>query len=157
MNCCVILRSLLLVLLGQFPLIGQTNDFVAKVSDTVISLDQATYDLRIEFQVIPGFHIQSNDPGNENVIPTSVNLELPPGLELVSVEFPESSHIKLEGSERPLEVLDGRFEVIVALKCTRYYPDASRVNGTLRYQACDDKRCFYPRELRFEVKWPLQR
>lgn len=154
MNYCRVLKTLPLIFAFYVSLNGQTAGFVNKVEDTVIVVDESHFQLVIAFEVASGFHIQSSNPENENVIPTRINLQLPNTYKPTAAIFPEAKAKYLEGSEEPLQVLGGYFEVIIGLERggqKSSLSDPHQVPGTLFYQACDDKRCFYPRELDFIV------
>ena len=99
----------------------------------------------LEVKLDPGFHVNSNTPLDEFLIPTVLTLEPPAGFSLEGVAFPEAILLEQAGAEQPLAVFEEEFLIGAALTV-----DASlasgvyAVPGTLRYQACDETQCYFP-------------
>ena len=92
-----------------------------------------------------GFHAQSNAPKDPALIPTRLTFEPADGIEIKEVDFPKTTDIHVIGFDEPLAVFDGDFVIGVELKV-----DKSAAVGPhsltmhLRYQACNDSKCFVP-------------
>jgi len=93
----------------------------------------------------PGFHVNSNTPLDELLIPTILTLDPPEGFALNGIAFPEAILLEQVGAEDPLAVFEEEFvigaELLVDASLT---PGVYTVPGTLRYQACNDRMCFNP-------------
>ena len=103
----------------------------------------------LRFRVADGYHINSNKPKSELLIPTELKLEAPVGMRISAVSYPEGSEFALsfDLSEK-LSVYSGEFVVTAKLNALRgaragSYP----LNGVLSYQACNDRACFPPKKL----------
>lgn len=100
----------------------------------------ATQSLRVT--VLPGFHVNSDKPKDEYLIPLKLTWTGGP-LEAVSIAYPKPEEVKV-GSDM-LRVFTGTFEIQTEFKA---HENASRgrgtVTGKLRYQACNSDMCFRP-------------
>lgn len=108
---------------------------------------KATADL--SFRVARGYHINSNKPGSELLVPTVVSLDPPTDIAVGGVEYPDGKDFSLpiDPTEK-LNVYTGDFTVnaiVAAAKTTP--PGRYRVHGMLKYQACDDRACYPPARL----------
>jgi thiol:disulfide interchange protein DsbD len=93
----------------------------------------------------PGFHVNSNTPLDEFLIPTVLTLDPPAGISLEALAFPEAILLEQFGAEQPLAVFEEEFLIGAALTLDdTLAPGSYAVPGTLRYQACNDRMCFNP-------------
>jgi thiol:disulfide interchange protein len=91
----------------------------------------------------PGFHVNSNQPLDEGLIPTSLTVEPPDGIILESIAWPESFLFTV--GQDDLAVFGEEFVIGVSLSLDSELPVGEHVvRGTLRYQACDDRMCYFP-------------
>jgi hypothetical protein len=118
-----------------------------RTKDTVVDLD---------FRVTPGFHINSNAPKSEFLIPTKLNMDVPTDIALGKIEYPAGQDVSFPFSpDEALNVYTGDFTVKVAVHPLHsVVPGKYVMHGFLRYQACDNAQCFPPKNLpvNFEVK-----
>jgi len=97
-------------------------------------------------QVKPGFHVNSNAPDDEYLIPLKLTWTGP--LQAEGVTFPKAEKIKSSFSEKPLVVFTGQFDVVTKFKVPANAPDGPNLaTGKLRYQACNDKECLRPQTI----------
>lgn len=104
----------------------------------------------LNVSVRDGYHILSNDTGND-LIPTTVDFEDVLGVEVLPAKFPEGRKFRLEGTDDFLDVYDGDFEIRIPIKVVTLRAGNYLLQGELRYQACDAKRCLFPKGLPFTV------
>ena len=92
----------------------------------------------------PGFHVNSNTPLDEFLIPTVLTLDPPAGISVEALAFPEA--ILLDQNGEKLAVFEEEFLIGAALTFDAALSAGSyAVPGTLRYQACNDRMCFTPK------------
>ncbi len=105
----------------------------------------------LEVKLQEKFHVHSNKPLEEFLIPTSLTVAPPDGLELKGIAYPEPIMITSEFSTQPLAVFEEQF-VLGALVGVGVdtAPGTYTVPATLRYQACDDEKCLPPKNLKLE-------
>jgi hypothetical protein len=110
----------------------------------------------LDFRVGHGFHINSNQPKDEYLIPTSLKLEPPSDIAIGKIEYPQGQDIAFAFS--PNEKINVYSGDVAITGLVRTMSSASygtyRVHGTLTYQACDNAACYPPKRLpvQFDVK-----
>ena len=107
------------------------------------------------FRVSPGFHINSNKPNSELLIPTSLQLDLPTDVMVAGVKYPAGAQVQFPFQEEKLSVYSGEFKVTPMVRAAQSLrPGLYRVHGNLKFQACNDRQCFPPKTtpFTFDVK-----
>ncbi|HEY8055306.1 MAG TPA: protein-disulfide reductase DsbD domain-containing protein [Terriglobales bacterium] len=107
---------------------------VAKAHSTVV----ADFQIHID----SGFHIQSNHPKLDYIIPSSLTLTAAQGVSVAKVSWPAAKDRKFSFSPDPLAVFEGSFTLPVTLKTGA--PGTVMLHGVFRYQACNDQLCRPP-------------
>jgi hypothetical protein len=112
--------------------------------------------VRLNFRVAPGFHINSNTPKSEFLIPTSLKMDVPTDIALGKIEYPPGKNVSFPFSpDEALNVYTGDFMIAVTVHPLHsVVPGKYVMHGVLRYQACDNAQCFPPKTLpvSFDVK-----
>ncbi|HTW58942.1 MAG TPA: protein-disulfide reductase DsbD domain-containing protein [Terriglobales bacterium] len=110
----------------------------------------------LNFRVASGFHVNSNTPKSEFLIPTALRMDLPTDIVLGKIEYPPGKDLTFPFSpDETLNVYSGDFTITVAVHPLHsVVPGKYVMHGLLRYQACDNAQCFPPKNLpvSFEVK-----
>jgi len=146
-NCKIILFCLFLHSViyssGQGEILS-VRDLPAQTVKT----GETTY-VKIKFHVKEGFHIMSDNPGEENFLPTVIEFEAQPGLRTGKPVFPASRRIRLD-ELIAFNVFDSTFYVSVPVFLEkRTKQDPAAVKGFISYQPCDSKKCFFPKKTEF--------
>lgn len=98
------------------------------------------------------WHINSNKPSEEFLIPTVVELTEIEGLEFGEVHYPEGEMKKFEFSETPLSVYEGDVIIWATVKANDFFtPGEIKLAGKFSYQACNDVSCLIPTSESFEI------
>ena len=114
----------------------------------------ADYSLKAELQA--GFHVNSNMPGDDYLIPIKLTWNKDP-LEAEQVMYPKAQQEKLSFSPNPISVYTGSFEIGTRFKAPpTAMPGMAFMNGKLRYQACNNKECLPPRTVDVRVTLDIQ-
>jgi hypothetical protein len=128
---------------------------MAPVPLTTTPRAQATM-VALNFRVPPGYHINSNTPKSEFLIPTALKMDLPTDIILGKIEYPAGEDASFPFSpDEKLSVYSGDFTIAVAVHPLKsVVPGKYVMHGVLRYQACDNAACYPPKNLpvSFEVK-----
>jgi Disulphide bond corrector protein DsbC len=115
--------------------------------------------LELAFRVASGYHINSHTPHNDLLIPTALKLDPPTDLMVSRVGYPEGHDISfpwLPGEK--LNVYTGDFAIRGMVSATRTMPVGTyKVRGQLKYQACDDRQCYSPKQLPMDFNVHVQR
>jgi hypothetical protein len=110
----------------------------------------------LNFRVARGFHINSNTPKSEFLIPTGLKMDVPTDIALGKIEYPAGQDVSFPFSpDEALNVYTGDFTITVAVHPLHsVVPGKYVMHGILRYQACDNAQCFPPKTLpvSFDVK-----
>jgi len=112
--------------------------------------------VNLNFRVARGFHINSNTPKSEFLIPTALKMDVPTDIALGKIEYPAGTDVSFPFSpDEALNVYTGDFTIAVAVHPLKsVVPGKYVMHGVLRYQACDNAQCFPPKTLpvSFDVK-----
>ncbi len=104
----------------------------------------STHRVAVQATLDPGFHVNSNAPLQDGLIATSLSLDPPDGISLEGVAWPDSFLFEVEGLD-DLAVFGEEFVVGAELALDRGLSEGEyAVSGTLSYQQCNDKMCFFP-------------
>ncbi|MGH7752790.1 MAG: protein-disulfide reductase DsbD domain-containing protein, partial [Gemmatimonadales bacterium] len=115
----------------------------------------AQVEVPLRLTIRPGYHINSNAPAEEYLIPTTLHWTPSPGWTVRGVTYPKTEKVNYEFSEQPLLVYSGAISIQSRLAVgAQLSPGPITLAGKLRYQACNDKMCLPPRTL--EVSVPLR-
>ena len=114
---------------------------------TIAAKKPATLELR--FQVINGYHVNSHTPKSDFLIPTVVTLQPVAGVKTGELEYPHGSPYSFSFDPgTKLDVYAGSFIVKVPVVASA---GEHTLEGTLKYQACDNASCYPPRTVPVKV------
>ncbi len=103
-------------------------------------------------EVDKGFHVQTNPAGAPNLIPTTLTVDAKEGIEAGAPVYPEGKKHLVPGLGTEIPTYEGKFEVKVPLKLAQgAKAGKATLEGTFRYQACNEKTCFFPMTIPFSV------
>ncbi|MGA8620477.1 MAG: protein-disulfide reductase DsbD domain-containing protein [Candidatus Sulfotelmatobacter sp.] len=147
-------------LASALPAIAQTPGKAPTLTIAAVPLTTAPRAaqtmVNLNFRVPPGYHINSNMPKSEFLIPTALKMELPTDIILGKIEYPAGADMTFPFSpDEQLSVYSGDFTIAVGVHPMRsVVPGKYLMHGVLRYQACDNAACYPPKTLpvSFEVK-----
>jgi hypothetical protein len=106
-------------------------------------------DLELDFRIGPEFHINSNKPKADYLIPTVLKLSPPEQVAVGDVKYPAGQEISFAFSpNEKLSVYSGDFAISAVLKSpARAAAGTYPVKGELRFQACDHSACYPPKSI----------
>jgi DsbC/DsbD-like thiol-disulfide interchange protein len=112
-----------------------------------------TVQARFQITVKPGYHVQANPVENPNLIPITVKVDPGRGVRIGEPVYPNPKRMRLPGDIQDMVIYDGAFAVALPLMLPS---DASAgetisLQGSLRYQACDDSHCLFPVNVPFAL------
>lgn len=138
---------------GQAP--GTTRPSVIMAPVSPVQLHPgAPAKVELDFRVGSGFHINSNKPHSELLIPTVLKLDVPQPV-AVELQYPAGEDQTFPFSpQEKLNVYSGDFAIDAVLKApAKMAAGTYTVTGELRYQACDRNACYPPRSepVKFQI------
>ncbi len=107
----------------------------------------ATVELR--FHMVPGYHVNSHTPKSELLIPTTLTLQQADGVKPGALQYPAGKPYAFSfAPDDKLDVYMGDFTVKLPVVATA---GVHTLDGSLKYQACDNASCYPPRTLPVKV------
>ncbi|MBZ5681505.1 MAG: protein-disulfide reductase DsbD N-terminal domain-containing protein [Acidobacteriia bacterium] len=107
--------------------------------------------VNLNFRVPRGYHINSNAPKSEFLIPTALKMNLGSATDIVlgKIGYPEGKDLSFPFSpDEKLNVYTGDFTIALTIHPLRsVVPGKYVMHGVLRYQACDNAACYPPKTL----------
>jgi len=139
--------------------IGKQLKLEARASNIVVAAGQQV-SLTFDIEMKPNMHVYA--PGVEGYIPIDWKMKESDAAAAHEVSYPPSEKLHLAAIDETVPVYRDHFrltrEVTIGQDAkVRPLLDSSgkfTIEGTLRYQACDDRVCYIPQEL--AVKWVMQ-
>jgi DsbC/DsbD-like thiol-disulfide interchange protein len=117
----------------------------------------AALQVKIPVVVKEDYHVNSNKPNEEYLIPLKLTWTSMGALEGGTVTYPKPVLEKYEFSEQPLSVYTGSIELVANFKVAANAPAGpGAATGKLRYQACNNKACFPPKTVDVTVGYHVQ-
>jgi hypothetical protein len=128
--------------------VGQPQKIAAKRNESA--------QIKIPISILPGFHVNSNTPSEDYLIPLSLKWTSLGALEGGQVSYPKPSLEKFDfDPDKPLSVYIGNFDLTVSFKiAANAAAGPGAATGKLSYQACNNRACFPPKTV--EVTVPYQ-
>ena len=144
---------------GKSDVQGKQLRLSASASNSIVAAGQRVA-LTLDIDLKPNMHLYA--PGVENYI--AIDWKMKDSLTAVTheVAYPQSEKLYLQAIDETVPVYRDHFQLTrditiaqeAALKPLLDSSGTFAVEGTLRYQACDDRLCYIPQEL--PLKWTFQ-
>jgi len=105
--------------------------------------------VQMDFRVGSDFHINSNRPKSELLIPTVLKLDTAAPVSVASLKYPAGQDVAFPFAPgEKLSVYSGDFTIIAVVRAaSKATPGEYPVSGALRFQACDRSACYPPRSI----------
>lgn len=140
---------------GQSPGKKAPSVTLAPIAPVNVTRGQAG-EVSLAFRVASGFHINSNTPKSEFLIPTSLRVDAPTDIAITKLTYPAGKDMSFPfAPDEPLNVYSGDFTVTLKVRPLHtVMPGKYAIHGELKYQACDNAACYPPKKLPvdFQVK-----
>src|SRR6185312_418434 len=130
---------------------GQQNKLVVSPPDQIVVKRGEAVTQVLKVSVLPGFHVNSDKPKDEFLIPLKLTWQGGP-LEAAGVIYPKPEDIKV-GNDM-LAVFTGSFTIQTRFRARESAAAGPAImTGKLRYQACNNQMCFRPSSV--DVRLPV--
>lgn len=129
--------------LAQF---GIKNDLVkiSAESDSIEIEAGKIFEFEIEAVISKGWHINSNKPKEDFLIPTNLEIHNSKDFQIIEVHYPQSKDIQFSFSKNPISVFENNFLIKAKLKVSNQAVGNKELILRLNYQACNDASCMPP-------------
>lgn len=117
----------------------------------------ATGEATLSITVEKGFHVQANPATEKYLIPTTLTPTPASGIEAGVAVYPTPKMHTMKGAEKPIATYDETFVIKMPVTISPTAKSgAHKLPAKLRYQACNDITCFFPKtvDVSFDVKVP---
>ncbi len=103
-----------------------------------------------------GWHINTNAPPADFLIPTAVTVRSAHGTKAAGLKFPAGKDMAVAGVDRPIPVYEGRVVVFGTLEIPREAAGRTEeLTVEVKFQACDDVNCLPPKTTKLVGKVPV--
>lgn len=143
---------ILILIISVLPV--QDEFVIFQTEDIQVKTAGGKYEINLPFKILDGYYIQADKGVPENIIPTQISFDKNELYEITGYEMLplEEKSIFLDTTEH--KVWRNDFGIIVHIKVSdKNRSLIKQLAGELMYQACNNRQCFYPRNLRFEVEF----
>jgi hypothetical protein len=153
-----VIGLLLLTVATQAPAIPKAIVSVAEPQEVRIVAGERTV-ARLTATIEEGFRIQANPASDRFLVPASLDLEADEHVRVGTPEYPPGKPYRLQGAADDLSIYEET--VVIRIPLEAVHSPASdggsvevTLEGTLRYQACNDVVCLKPASV--PVKVPVR-
>jgi hypothetical protein len=134
---------------------SSTNRLTVGQPKTVAGKRNAAVQTKIPVSILDGYHVNNEAPLDKDLIPLKITWTSMGALEGAQLTFPKAEALTIAG-EKTL-VFTGNIEIGASFKIAAGAPAGpGAATGKLRYQACNAKACFPPKEVEFSVPYQVQ-
>lgn len=146
--------KILLFFLLTFQIFAQlpNNENIVRIK-SYSSLDKAVAGtellLALEVEIEESWHINSDSPKDEFLVPTNISVSGNENIEMIKVAYPPAKEYKFDFSEQPVLVWEGKFFIPLKIKFSENANlGLNNLIITLDYQACNNITCLAPTAVR---------
>jgi len=112
--------------------------------------------LTVEVKISPPYHINSDRPLQDYLIPTTLELGPQQSLTFGEPIFPPAPVKKLPVADSPMAVYEGTVKIAVEIMpAAGLSVKAVKIDGKVNYQACNDRYCLPPAAQAFSLTIPV--
>ncbi len=155
---CLLRNSFLCFCFMALSAVAQETEFVSlrPLKEIVVKPGEKK-SMELYFKVREGYHIQADSQHVKELIPTALSFAKVEGIRMENMKYPDPKMFYMEGVQDPLPVFGGEVLISVSIQATKAVPkNTYTLKGELAYQACDAKKCYFPRSLSFTVPVQVQ-
>ena len=111
--------------------------------------DGEVFNVELQLKIAAGWHINANPAGQDNLIPTTVELDVNAPVEIIDIAYPKGKTTRFEFSNASLNVYEKSLTIPLQLKQKPNITRKKNVPITLKltYQPCNDTECLLPETL----------
>jgi len=158
--------TLLMILISTVLLYAGPGDTIPNEKEEILRariitpldklIKQESSSILVEINIIEGWHINSDQPLEEFLIPTKVSFEDTDGVTFGRIQYLEPELRKFSFSDTKMSVYEGKVYVLTAITISPDFGESEiRLSGSIYYQACNDESCLAPTEYRFAGLFPV--
>jgi thiol:disulfide interchange protein DsbD len=117
---------------------------------------QESFALLLEISILDGWHINSDQPLEDFLIPTKIVFDENQGISYGRIQYMEPELRKFSFSDTKMSVYEGNVYAMTTITVSpAFTEDEMKISGKLYFQACNDKSCLAPAEYYFATLLPV--
>lgn len=137
-----------LILLQELALAQFGPEDLIRIN-TISSFDKVNaggqFKIAVKINIKDSWHINSDKPKEDYLIPSQVNIQIPEGFRLEKTNYPPAEEIKLGFSDTPLSAWQGEILIGSLFSVDKNISEGSyKLIINFDYQACNDMTCLPP-------------
>lgn len=137
-----------LILLQELALAQFGPEDLIRIN-TISSFDKVNaggqFKIAVKINIKDSWHINSDKPKEDYLIPSQVNVQIPEGFRLEKTNYPPAEEIKLGFSDTPLSAWQGEILIGSLFSVDKNISEGSyKLIINFDYQACNDMTCLPP-------------
>ncbi len=148
-------KYLFVVLISIFSIVFYANATISELPNKIVKLSASlendsiekgeNFKILLEMNIEDGWHINSNKPLDEYVIPTEVKVDIINGVDIKNIIYPEPKIIVLESLGGKTSTFEGITQIeINGIIDSEYRYDNIEFLIDVTYQGCNDEMCLAP-------------
>ena len=140
---------LLLLAVSNFIFAQKSSEIVSvRLEKNKIEAESGKeFRVKLFVDIKSGWHINSNKPNDEFLIPTEISIK-EKNVKLLKVDFPKAENLNLSVSDKPVSVFTGKFPIGLTLIIEKSFTaDKLEIPVVFSYQGCNDQTCMPPADL----------
>ncbi len=127
-------------------LIAPTEELIKQESSSIL----------VEINILEGWHINSDQPLEDFLIPTEIRFEESDGVTFGRIQYMEPELRKFSFSDTKMSVYEGKVYVLTTITISPDFEESElKLGGSIYYQACNDESCLAPTEYNFATLFPV--
>jgi thiol:disulfide interchange protein DsbD len=117
---------------------------------------QSSSSVLLEIDVLEDWHINSDKPLEEFLIPTKISFKESNGITFGRIQYMEPELRKFSFSNTKMSVYEGKVYVLTVITISPDFKGSEiKLRGSIYYQACNDESCLAPTEYSFAGLLPV--
>lgn len=119
-------------------------------------VEQRSYSLLLEISIAENWHINSNKPLEEFLIPTEIGFSDLEAISFGKIKYMNPELRKFSFSDTEMSVYEGKVYALANVTISPDFADSEvRIAGRINYQACNDESCLAPAVYHFAILMPV--
>jgi thiol:disulfide interchange protein DsbD len=147
LNKIIVQLFIILFTISVYPQFGKPADLVKiKIAKNHVKADPGSeFGITINIKIDSLWHINSNKPYDDFLIPSSLSVNTTSGFTLARINYPAPVDRKLSFSDKPVSVFEKNITLSAVVKTPDdLKPGSYKLPVIFRYQSCNDKSCLPP-------------
>jgi thiol:disulfide interchange protein len=139
---------LLFLFLSGFQIKAQSDIVKMKlIPNSIRAGVNSKFEVILNVNIEKDWHINSNKPNDENLIPTEISIQNK-WLKILSIKYPNPKELSTPINEKPVFVFEGNEQIRITFEVNKTVScGILKIPVKFTYQACNDRTCMSPNSI----------